>query len=210
MSTENNNYRGDFDGIHDNETSISSIIQYYKNVGDKLIEYGKKQPTRYYDSYPFDWVKVFTPIEHDAWNIIRCLGHIVLYPQFPVLNYRPDFVNPTLKIILECDGKEFHDEKKDRIRDQILWKEGWKVFRVTGSELYRTITLEENPERGSYGSDDAYTYESLYDYYMTSAEGVICALRDVYFRKRNNPGTTEGQLQIKTLEAHRLINFPIL
>jgi len=125
------------------------------------------------------------------------------------MKYRPDFVNPLLKIILECDGKAFHDLKKDTIRDKLLCDAGWKVFRVTGSELYRIVELFENDNPDHYQDDGQYTYDSLYDYYMTSAEGVIEAIKSVYFLKDHNPGTTEGMLQIKTLKAHRLVEFSI-
>src|SRR5688572_20602457 len=85
--------------------------------------------------YPVDWGSILSKIEFDAWTSIR--GHyIALYPQFPVFNYFIDFANPYLRVGVEMDGKDYHDPDKDRIRDEMLWKYGWKIFRIPGRECY--------------------------------------------------------------------------
>lgn len=63
--------------------------------------------------------------------------------------YRVDFLIDVLfkgenagTIVVECDGHEFHERTKeqaarDRSRDRELTLAGHKVFRFTGSEIYR-------------------------------------------------------------------------
>lgn len=46
------------------------------------------------------------------------------------------------KLVVECDGHEFHERtkdqaKRDRSRDRRLQESGYLVFRFTGSEIYR-------------------------------------------------------------------------
>jgi very-short-patch-repair endonuclease len=75
-------------------------------------------------------------------------GMFFLRTQVPIGEYRVDFVvgmvdypNGT-KIVVECDGHDFHERTKeqaarDRKRDRVLQAAGYRVFRFTGSELYR-------------------------------------------------------------------------
>jgi very-short-patch-repair endonuclease len=47
-----------------------------------------------------------------------------------------------LRVVVECDGHEFHDRTKeqaqhDRRRDRFLQAEGYRVLRFTGSEIFR-------------------------------------------------------------------------
>lgn len=196
------------------DPTIQNVVKYYKRLENRIIEHSRERPFQFYDAYAFDWFKLFTPIEKEAWNIIRTIGSVVLYPQYPVGNYRPDFANPVKKIIVECDGKAFHDEEKDFERDTNLWKEGWRVFRVTGSELYRIVERETVEPDDIRNEDemlrfDGYTQQSLEDFYLGTAEGVITAIRDIYFLKNHNPYNYEGRLQYKTLNNHRLVNFPL-
>lgn len=66
-----------------------------------------------------------------------------LFPelQYEIPPYRADFAFPDKKIIVECDGREFHtsdeDRERDAIRDKYLQSKGWEVIRFTGSEIYR-------------------------------------------------------------------------
>ncbi|MFH1538777.1 MAG: DUF559 domain-containing protein [bacterium] len=53
----------------------------------------------------------------------------------------PGSENVISKIIVECDGHDFHEKtkgqaKKDKQRDRILQSTGFKVFRFTGSEIW--------------------------------------------------------------------------
>lgn len=62
-------------------------------------------------------------------------------------DYRVDFlalpaVESNKKIVIECDGHNFHERTKeqaqrDKKRDRDLQSSGYSVFRFTGSELWR-------------------------------------------------------------------------
>lgn len=75
--------------------------------------------------------------------------HLTLQPKFPNLNVkgktiRTDMLlwkpnNESFKLIIECDGYEYHSDKKmfisDRIRDRILNNAGFQVRRYSGTEI---------------------------------------------------------------------------
>jgi very-short-patch-repair endonuclease len=75
---------------------------------------------------------------------------ITAWPQQQILEYRVDFLvvarltegGPLHQIVVECDGHDFHERTKeqaarDRRRDRDLTAAGYKVFRFTGSEIFR-------------------------------------------------------------------------
>jgi very-short-patch-repair endonuclease len=76
-------------------------------------------------------------------------GHnIVLACQVPIGNYRVDFAmkvrgaEPPYQLIIECDGYDFHEKTRtqaarDKKRDRELQAKGLRVFRFTGSEIWR-------------------------------------------------------------------------
>ncbi|UVO49875.1 endonuclease domain-containing protein [Sphingomonas sp. SUN019] len=49
-----------------------------------------------------------------------------------------DFVCPSAKLIVEVDG-DTHDEAKDRLRDDVLAAQGYRVLRVTNHEVMSNI-----------------------------------------------------------------------
>lgn len=72
-------------------------------------------------------------------------------PRFPIRfsnqvnigQYRVDFLISTrnLKIIVECDGHDFHEKTKeqaarDKQRDRKLTADGYTILRFSGSEIY--------------------------------------------------------------------------
>lgn len=74
-------------------------------------------------------------------------GMLLIEYQTKELSWRADFVlsAPTWsdrKIIVECDGHEFHERTKqqaarDRSRDREAQAAGYSILRFTGAELYR-------------------------------------------------------------------------
>jgi very-short-patch-repair endonuclease len=67
-----------------------------------------------------------------------------LLPQFKWRGYRVDWAleRPEKSLIfIECDGSEFHTRPdqiaKDKVRDIHIRRAGIKLFRFTGSEIYR-------------------------------------------------------------------------
>ena len=100
---------------------------------------------------PYEWTETgairLTPIEEWLWHDIRH-HDAVLYPQFPVGRFFVDFANPVAKVVIECDGAAFHQDKaKDAARDDLLRGQGWSVYRITGRDC-RTDFNEETRERG--------------------------------------------------------------
>lgn len=65
-------------------------------------------------------------------------------PQEKIGNYTVDFLIEVYEkkyIVIECDGHEFHEKTKeqakhDKERDRFLQKEGYPVYRFTGSEIF--------------------------------------------------------------------------
>lgn len=54
--------------------------------------------------------------------------------------YRADICFKEEKIIIECDGKEFHkDAERDERRDKYLMERGYTVVRYTGTEIHRDV-----------------------------------------------------------------------
>lgn len=92
-----------------------------------------------------DWVMLFTPIESAAWHDIRSYG-VPMWPQFPVGKYFADFGNPVAKVALECDGKQFHDPKKDALRDKAFASMGWRVIRAPGWQCVKVLDDEEDED----------------------------------------------------------------
>jgi very-short-patch-repair endonuclease len=74
-------------------------------------------------------------ILEDDWNLI---------PQWKFGRWRVDWALelPLGKpILIECDGSEFHTSReavtRDRLRDQLLRRQGYRILRFTGRQIYR-------------------------------------------------------------------------
>lgn len=92
-----------------------------------------------------------TPIERIALYALvgaREMWRLKLKIQFPIGKYKADFLvysesGKGDKIVIECDGHDFHEKTKeqaqrDKKRDRDMQIAGYKVYRFTGSEIYRT------------------------------------------------------------------------
>ena len=96
--------------------------------------------------------EVESPIERlflEAFDAIRTEGketmyHYWLNPQVEIDKYRVDFElvnNYDKKIIVECDGYDFHQKTKEQVkndnqRERDLKKLGYEVVRFSGSEIF--------------------------------------------------------------------------
>lgn len=154
------------------------------------------------DPYFLDWNAFFTPIEVDAWHSIRCYG-VPLYPQVPVWNYFIDFANPYRKIGLEIDGKRWHDVDRDTRRDKALAKDGWKIFRVTGSEAWKVVTAATDLEVQDMEDED---FREALDEWLNTGDGIIKAIDEVYFR---NNAERFDCAYLRALDHHRLALFEL-
>jgi very-short-patch-repair endonuclease len=111
---------------------LNAIKRFYEDVRTDLL----KSPAHQWAHGPYmlDWLKLFTPIECALWEEIRDIG-AVFYPQYPVGRYFVDFGNPVARVAIECDGKEFHqDRAADSLRQAEIEAQGWVVYRITGRD----------------------------------------------------------------------------
>ena len=55
--------------------------------------------------------------------------------------YILDFAIPEQKICIECDGEHWHKEgnSRDRKRNWVMRKQGWKIIRFRGKEIKEDI-----------------------------------------------------------------------
>lgn len=88
----------------------------------------------------WDSIDIVAPLVGDSF-------HFSLQAGFPDLKVRTDLLiwvpcRPEVKIIVECDGYEWHSGKttfvSDRKRDRKLRALGYEVLRFSGSEIYNT------------------------------------------------------------------------
>jgi len=83
-----------------------------------------------------------SPIEDSFWRAsCRCVRGII--PQVNIGKYRVDFAIPEHHIAIELDGHDYHKSKEQRThdakRERYLEREGWRVIRFTGSEVYKDV-----------------------------------------------------------------------
>lgn len=177
---------------------LNMLREYYSRIQDEI----RRSAYRMYDAYPVDWNKIFTPIETYAWHSIRCKGGMALYPQYPVNNYFIDFGCPALKVGLELDGAAYHNKEKDRIRDCNLQKEGWRIYRISGSEMNKAPY--DNPYTD--GLDEDEQYEINRQWILETGDGIIEAIRTIHFeRPFHLCYDWYFDLCNETLKNHRLI-----
>lgn len=164
-----------------NAKSISKrfkvIKEIYQLKKPLMVEQHKKNPYLTISPYFLDWE--FTPIEKEAWNQIRYLHSISMYPQFPIGRYFADFANPFFKIAIEMDGKEFHDEKKDNIRDKYMVSNGWKVFRIPGNKCFKDVFFDFEYSELENNTLSINNTNWLYN----TCEGIITAISVIYFNE---------------------------
>jgi DNA helicase-2/ATP-dependent DNA helicase PcrA len=77
-----------------------------------------------------------TPIETRLMDAMRSSG-LTPIPQFGIGPYRVDFAFPPNRLVVEADGRAWHDATRDASRDAHLERLGWKVLRFSGSEINR-------------------------------------------------------------------------
>jgi len=61
-------------------------------------------------------------------------------PQAKIGKYRVDFLLPEHKIVIECDGKDYHRDKvKDWRRQREIEGLGFRAIRASGEKIYKEI-----------------------------------------------------------------------
>lgn len=200
----------------DYHTMLDFISEYYKIENDNIIELAKRDKCAYYNIYAFGWEEIFTPIELEAWYSIRSKGRLVLYPQYPVLNYHLDFANPYLKIALELDGAKYHDKEKDLKRDNNLRALGWTVYRISGREM-NNMNYKNFNDMINEGIDDLHDISAeINNWIGCTGDGVITAIRVKHFNDdpdhyRQNEALWYFYTQcLETLKDHQLTEDTIV
>jgi hypothetical protein len=138
-----------------NHKGILELIKSYKDLsGDSdLANFKKFFQEKYIDTGEYTQVDYLEVCEH--YYIVKNFTfnsyHVTLQPEFPNLkidnkSIRPDILvwcpgNKKIKLIVECDGFQFHSSKdsfiNDRKRDSLLQLKGYDVIRYSGSEIFR-------------------------------------------------------------------------
>lgn len=123
------------------EERWDAIRAYYVDLGPKIAEAG---PSKWaLGPYDVDWARFFTPIEYAFWQDIRSVG-AVMYPQYPIGPYFADFANPCWRVVIECDGAQFHrNAAKDAKRDAYMRGLGWRVHRLIGVKCLENGATED-------------------------------------------------------------------
>lgn len=135
-------------------------------------------------AYFIDWMTIFTPIESAAWSAIRYTG-LPLLPQYPIGPYFADFADPDTKVVIECDGKQFHqDKERDAARDRFMAEKGWTVFRVTGRECKADEIDWEQVSDLRHDGEPEKAERLIEEWMLHSAEGVISAIGVHFYGKR--------------------------
>lgn len=137
---------------------------------------------REYEAYPVDWTRVFSPIEDATWGELRGFG-LPFFPQYPILEFFADFADPIKKIVIECDGKKFHNKQKDTVRDRLMIADGWKVFRIPGSDCARIINSpwEDFGYFLSNGCEEE-AISVVYEWARHTVDGLIWALSVEFYQ----------------------------
>ena len=109
-----------------------------KRVGRHLQKEAAARPESELVSTPAGdfWM---SPIEAKLYDAMAREG-LSPTPQFMVEGYYVDFAFPRSRLAIEADGAEYHSgelRKRDRKRDWILGRKGWKVLRFYGKTIHQ-------------------------------------------------------------------------
>ncbi len=175
------------------------IVEYYDQRHEQIMASGRGWGI---DKYRIPHLESRTPIEKMAFDACVTEG-MAMYPEYPVGGFFVDLGNPRLKVGLELDGLEFHqDWVKDSKRDADLWElHGWKIFRCTGS---RCNVVYRQPEESD--------VRKMREWLHNTVDGLIYAMRTVYLDRPDEDDLSPLQVDCRNeLDRSRIISdFPII
>lgn len=168
-----------FDAVPPCKAEFRKTLDFIRDSYARYAESGVRPHT-----YFIDWVRIFTPIESAAWGAIRYIG-LPMLPQYPIGPYFADFADPDAMVVLECDGRQFHqDKERDAARDRFMIARGWTVYRVTGRECKAPeIDWEVVSEMRHEGDKDE-AIQMVEKWMLSSVEGVLSAISVEHYGKR--------------------------
>lgn len=81
--------------------------------------------------------KCASPIESILYMqlVVDGLRPPMLINQYQIDSYRVDFAIPDGHVVIECDGKKYHDPLADALRDKRLSELGWRVLRFSSEKI---------------------------------------------------------------------------
>jgi very-short-patch-repair endonuclease len=81
--------------------------------------------------------KSATDAEAAMWHLLRDrrLSRMKVRRPFPFRNYVLDFVCFEPKLVIEIDGSQHAQSKRDEVRDAVLASEGFKVIRYWNNDV---------------------------------------------------------------------------
>ena len=141
----------------------------------------------------FDGLPPLTPIEALLYDAMRARG-LAPVAQYGIANYRADFALTDVRLVVECDGRPWHDPDRDRRRDQALGRRGWEVIHFTGSAITRDaagcarkVLREVTARRATHETDPV-----AIDIPVTRPwwARLLGRLRDMFMRHRVSPASS--------------------
>ena len=100
-------------------------------------------------SYGFTNIRCFVRPSSNLTNLERIMRQELERRNLEFIQFYPvrsgfilDFAFPEQKLEIECDGEKWHlpGNKKDRFRDWILKRTGWKVLRFREADIINDIS----------------------------------------------------------------------
>lgn len=161
--------------------TIGNLDGYSWDEREKIREiYGSIKPEELGKNNPYMIDLKFSPIEYQMWWSIKMYWETRYFrPEFPIGKYFADFADPIHKIVIECDGKEFHsDLEKDRTRQAEIEKMGWVVLRFNARQILSNIHDGKLLDMYQSGEIDEEKYNYLI---LINKDNCI----DCYFRSRD-------------------------
>ncbi|KAF5076351.1 ATP-dependent DNA helicase Rep [anaerobic digester metagenome] len=123
---------------------------------------------------------IYTPIEKIFSEKLIENG-ISFKPQVKLGRFYVDFLVEfgNSKIIVECDGREYHNPNRDRERDKELKKEGYKIFRFSGSMLFNDCDgcVDKVIRYNKSSSNSKYVLEELNEEQMVAVNHIAGPMR---------------------------------
>lgn len=128
----------------------------------------------------FDDNVFYTPIEK-IFKDKLVENNILFKPQVKLGRFYVDFlleINNS-KVIVECDGREYHNPYRDHERDKEIKKEEYKIFRFSGSMLFNDCDrcLDEVMRYTSSHSNSKYVLEELNDEQILAVNHITGPMR---------------------------------
>jgi very-short-patch-repair endonuclease len=118
----------------------------------RYLEYAERGPAVLAEAPAAADAETESPFEESVLRVLRGWGHTV-QPQVGVAGYRVDLglrhpdAPGTYALGIECDGRMYHSSKtardRDRLREEVLVRLGWRLHRIWGTDWYRNRTVAE-------------------------------------------------------------------